>query len=962
MKIKDLKSWALASTLLAGVGMTGPAFAQEEQEAQAEERDRDIIRVTGTRIQAPGVVSNSPISSIGSEEFEFRQPVAVEELVRTLPAANPAIGPGTNNGSGGGATISLRDLGSNRSLVLIDGRRVVPFTLGGSVDTNIIPLALIERLDLVTGGAGAVYGSDAISGVFNFILDDDFEGFEIGGQYGVSGEGDATRRRADVTFGGDYADGRGHAVFSLGYTLTDELLQGDRSFGLESLSSSSGNPVGSSTTVPTRFFVPAVGGFDPIPSSQIDPATGRLEPGFVTFNFNPLNFYQTPMDRYQAMARSRYELNDRIEVYGDLLYVRSDVSAQLAPSGTFGVSAEVPVGNPFIPQGMRDQLCANRGIPAADCVAGNPTPIILGVARRLTEQGPRLNDFEIKTMQYTLGARGDLIEGWTYDVYYQYGESDRTQVRGNWGSRSRVIQALNAVSTTECVDPSNGCVPLDLFGPEGSINADMLAFIDLDSILRQNVEQEVISASVQGDFFGLTSPFAANGISSAFGYEYRRVAAGTASDQASQIGGEVLGTGAPTPDRQGTFQLYEFFGEAFIPLIEGRQFAEALSLELGARYTDFRSGGRTDEYWTWKAGGEWSPISDLRFRTMFQRATRAPSVNELFAPQVTGLDNLDTDPCAGANPVGNAALTALCVQTGVPDPVIGILDQPSAGQVRVLEGGNPDLGPEVADTYTVGFVFQPSAIDGLMITLDYWNIEIEDAITTPSVADVMEGCYSTEFNPALSFNASCALINRSPLSGNLNDNDSLGIALSLNNIGFIKRDGVDLSVRYAFDLADLGADPFWGSVALGWTGTFANDVINQPTPASVRRQCVGYYSVSCGGPNPELEFTTRGTWSFSDYTLSLQWRYHGEVEEEPGGTDFLPTFSTIDAYNYFDLSGAWAVNDQLDLNLTIANLTDEAPPVVGNSIGTTSENSGNTFPQTYDVVGRYFTFGISARF
>lgn len=964
-----MKKWnketLLRTSVLAGFvaasAAAAPAIAQETAEGASQ--PADVVRVTGTRIQAPGVVSNSPISSVGAEELDYRQPVAVEELIRTLPQAVPAIGPGTNNGSGGGATVNLRGLGSNRNLVLMDGRRIVPFNLGGSVDTNVIPLALIERVDLVTGGAAAVYGSDAVSGVINFVLRNNFEGIELNANYGISERNDAARRRVEATIGGNFADGRGNAVVSLGYTLTDALRQGDRPFGLVSRSSVNGAAAGSGTTVPSAFNTPATGPNGPLGNRQINPTTGALETPVALFNFNPDNFYQGPIDRYQLMAMGNYEINNHFDVYLSTLYVTNTVGIQLASSGTFANTFSVPIGNGFIPEPARQQLCANRNIAPADCVAGGTTIVPLSVNRRITELGPRINQFDNETFQYTLGTRGDLFAGFTYDLYYQRGRSTQASTRVNWGSLSKVRQALNTVSTTQCIAPGTttpipNCVPLNVWGPEGSITPAMVNWINQNGTISTTVEEEIIFANVSGDL-GFGSPWAHNTIAVSGGYEYRRVFAGTQADTPSQTQGEILGTGAPTPDRQGTFQLYEFFGEAYVPLIEGREFFRNVSLELGLRNTEFRSGGETDNYWTYKIGGEWSPYDDLRFRTMFQRATRAPSVNELFAPQVTGLSNLAVDPCAGPGVAG--ALAALCIQTGVPGGAIGVLPQPSAGQVNVLTGGNPALGPEVGESITVGFVYSPSFFQGFTMSLDYWNIEITDAIASRGVTEIMQGCYGAA-NPGLTFNELCALIGRSPTSGNLNDADAAGIQLLINNVGRINREGWDLSANYRFDLADVGMSPDAGSISLGFNATLYTDFRSQATPASTVIDCLGYYSVSCANPTPDLRTTARATWNVSAFDVSLQWRHIGSAVVEPGTGNWLPAYARIPAYNYFDLSGGWDFNDNFRLVGTVSNLFDKQPPEVGNTIGATSTNSGNTYPQTYDTVGRYFSIGLRARF
>jgi outer membrane receptor protein involved in Fe transport len=379
----------------------------------------------------------------------------------------------------------LRGLGPNRTLVLVNGRRVVPFDLLGTVDTNSIPipLALVDRFDVVTGGASAVYGADAVAGVVNFILKRNFEGLDLFASYGQSGHSDARRYRAEATMGTNVADGRGNIVLSVGYTETDPLLQGQRDFGKVALSSTTGLPQGSGTAVPLVINTPNLG----IPGgAQIDPATGTFVPVYQTYNFNPTNFYVAPLRRTQGTALGHYELNEHAEAYAEMVYSKSDVFTQLASSGTFLNVFAVPIGNPYIPEPARQQLCAATGITAASCVAGNPTEINMSLGRRITELGPRANDFENSLFQYTLGVRGDLAANWKYDAYWSRGESNQIQTRGHWGSDSRVQQALRALNTTTCIDPSNGCVPINLFGPEGSITPAMVDFIDEDALLRQS--------------------------------------------------------------------------------------------------------------------------------------------------------------------------------------------------------------------------------------------------------------------------------------------------------------------------------------------------------------------------------------------------------------------------------------------------------------------------------------------
>jgi iron complex outermembrane recepter protein len=941
-----------------GAALAGTAFAQEPQTEE--------ILVTGTRIVTPGLTANSPIATVDAAEIDFSQPVAIEELIRTLPWAAPAIGPGVNNGTGGGATIDMRGLGPNRTLVLIDGRRVVPFDLEGRVDTNTIPVALLERVDLVTGGASAVYGADAVAGVVNFLLRRDFEGIDISTSYGFSGESDAERYRADLTIGGNLADGRGNVALSVGYTEAKPLLQGDRPFGVDSLSSATGDPQGSATAIPVVSLAPNFG--FPSGAAQIDFDTGEFVDLYTTYNFNPDNFYITPLERYQATALGTYEISNRVEGYGQLFYTRSNVDAQLASSGTFFNVYQVPIGNPYLPDPARQQLCAQLEDMAGPCAEGNiEDEIVMSLGRRITEFGPRLNDHETTMFQFNVGVRGDINTNWSYDAYWSHGESNQVQTRGNWGSYAKVQQALRVDpdDPTQCLDPANNCVPLDLFGPEGSITPEMVAFINQDAILRQEVDQDIFAGFVSGSI-GQNILASNYPVGVAFGVEYRQVSAANKSDAASQIQNEVLGTGAPTPDRSGKFDLREVYAETLVPLISDRPLAQALTLEAGYRWTEF-STDTSQSYGSWKFGGEWAPVEGFRFRAMRQRATRSPNVNELFQPPVSGLSNLDTDPCQGNN-INQAeadqpgTLSNLCLLTGVPQGQIGSLPAPSAGQINVLLAGNPELGPEKADTSTIGFVWQPQFVNNLSVTLDYYRIKLNDAISEPSETDILTDCYDPSRNPGLTFNAACAQVLRSPVTGTFNGADAPGVQLPTSNLGFMETDGFDVGINYRFDFRDAR----WGSLEIGLLANRAESAVFQATPGSVRRECVGYYSVACGatGPDaaPEWKWTQRTTWMAGNFDMSLQWRHISSMIEEPGGTEFLPAFASISSYDLFDLSGAWQATDAIRVNLVVRNLFDKSPPIIGNTIGTTSFNSGNTFPQFYDVVGRYFTVAASMRF
>ncbi|MES2151506.1 MAG: TonB-dependent receptor [Pseudomonadota bacterium] len=948
------------SVLLGLTAAIQPVFAQEKIEA---------VYVTGTRITTPGTSSSSPISSISAEEIKSSQPIAVEEFFKGLPAAVPAIGPGVNNGTGGGATIDLRGLGANRTLVLLNGRRLVPFDLSGRVDTNSIPIALLSRVDLLTGGASVVYGADAVSGVVNFNLKRNFTGVDLSTSYGVSGEHDAKRHRTDLTVGSALADGRGNVALSIGTTKSDPLMAGERDIGKTTLSSTTGLFAGSGTTFPGAITVAkALTGSGALNGSwQIDPASGKLVQPVVGYNTNPLNYFITPLDRTQATALGNFKINDHAEVYSEFFYTNSKVNAQLAESGTFGNTYNMPIGNPFIPEPARAQICDQRGIPAAQCVVGNTTLVPIVSSRRFIELGPRFQTYDNKSFQYTVGVKGDVAMDWTYDAYWSRGTADQVQSRKNWGSLSKVTQALNAVNTTTCLTNTNGCVPLNIWGPLGSITPAMLNYINLSTLLTQSVQQDVASATLAGDFGNkIVSPFSGGSpINMSINAEQRTVSAGTISDQPSQIQAEVLGTGAPTPDRHGELKLREYATEIIIPLVKDMPFMKAIGMEVGYRQTQFSSGGKSTDYGSYKYGGDWEPIANFRFRGMAQKATRAPNVNELFAPQTTGLSNLAVDPCQAALINTGAANTAgtlsnLCRLTGVPAASIGAVPVPSSGQINNLAGGNPNLGPEVAKTKTLGFVWEP--IPKLAISLDYYKIAITNAVSSPSTTDVLDGCYNTKFNPTLEFNSSCAGIGRNPANGSLNGADSKGVFTASSNLGKQNTSGFDLNVAYRFTAKQMNLDPAMGSfdISMAVTQVRTNEI--QPLPTSINRDCLGYYSSACGVPNYKTKWNQRSSWNVSNFVFGYNWRHVSGMVVEPGAGTFLPAYSKVDAYDYVDLSAVYNYSKNLRFSLSVANAANKQPPLVGNTIATTSTNGGDTFPQAYDTVGRYFTFGASLKF
>lgn len=995
----------LASTVLvaaAGLAMpataqTVPAEASPETEAEKSEPAADIV-VTGSRIARADLETASPVSVIGQQELALRQPAAAEELLRELPSVRPAIGPGVNNGSTGAATVDLRGLGVERTLVLLDGRRIVPFGLDGITDTNVIPVALLEKVDLVTGGASSVYGADAVAGVVNFITRRNFSGVDASAQYRISERGDAARFNADLVMGANFADGRGNAVLGIGYTQADPLLHTQRSISQVPISSTTGLFQGSTTAAVTIFGAPGNAALG-LPSSNfgavVNPNTGLLQAATAadTYNTNIGTYFQTPLNRINTYASARYEVSDALEVYSTAFFVRNEVRLQLASSGTFGNTYQLPLNNPYLTAGIRNQLCNAYGIAAAACTAagtaqGGPgttgyreVPVI--AQRRFTEYGPRGQLIESQVFQVQAGIRGQITPTLRYDLSAQYGETSQNQVRENWGSFSKVQQALRAYRTAGgtpvCSTTTNGCVPLNLFGPAGSITADQIGFIDLDALISRKTRLSVITGSVSGDLFGVKSPFSDSAVAFSIGGEVRTLSAATQPDGPSQIQGEVLGTGARTPADSGRYNVKEVFGELIVPIVTDKPFFYRLQAEGGIRYSDYSTtGGST----TWKAGGKYEPFQGFQFRGMYQRAVRSPNIQELFQSAVQGLGNLTVDPCQSsqlASAAANPGLAALCVATGAPAGTIGSIPTPSSTQINVTTQGNPNLNVERASTYTLGGVIQPEFLPGFALTVDYFNIKVANAITQPAQADILNGCYSATLNPTFANNAFCDLIRRNPLNGSLNGaGETPGVILSYSNLGRIETAGWEVGLTQRAKLSDLGLNS-GGVLTMAFNAQRLNFYHFQATPNAINRDCTGYYSASgCTLPRPKWRWNGRLTYGQEMFDVSLRWNHISRVALEPflatrlpgavpqpGGPNpatVLPAYRQIRAYDYFDLAVRVMPTERFELTMTVGNLFDRQPPAVGSGVGGTAFNSGNTFPQLYDPIGRSFTMGARVRF
>lgn len=758
---------------------------------------------------------------------------------------------------------------------------------------------------------------------------------------------------------------------------------------------------------------------------------------FHFFNFNPYNVFQTPFTRYNIFAQANYEISDSIEVYTRGMFSKNTVSTIIAPSGSFGGSVAVNLNNPFLPSTLRSQFCAFDVNPrpdiytprfdAATCAAaalatgpsdaryrvigsgGTIVPFDVnndGVTdagegynnnpgitynRRSTEVGPRISDYSSTIFDYRLGFRGKITDSIDWDLSGSYGESEKIQTIKGYTLQSRWRQGALVNGTAAnpvCQDTSNNCVPINLFGPDGSITPAMADFLSENSSTKIRTTLTQVRGVVSGDL-GVSSPGSNEPINFALGGEYRAYSAQQASDLLAKTPGELGGAGGAAPDIDGGYNVWEGYAELVAPLIQDKPFFNSLTLEAGARYSKYSiNKGGSNDTWTWKAGLSWEPTADLKLRGNYARAVRAPNIGELFTPLTVGLTNLGVDPCAGAAPVSNANLRAICIAQGAPIGSIGSITNPTAAQANINTGGNLNLAPEKATTWTLGAVFQPSFLPRFSMSLDYYNIKVTDVIGAPLPGDLIGACFGS-ITAASATNPDCTVIRRNPITGGLDGDPATtaGLFAPLNNLGKLETSGIDLSMNYNTDLG-------FGKLALSFVGNYTAHSKFQATASSLDRECVGYYSVNCsftGSIQPKFQFSQRSTLSVGPVDVSLLWRWIDAVQFEPQqladdlagavaagtnattgcpdptGTDkngcmVEPEFRRIPSESYFDLTVRFNVSDNMTFTASVQNMFDNKPHIVGNTLGSTSYNSGNVYPSTYDALGRRFAVAAKLKF
>ncbi|KQU47435.1 hypothetical protein ASG67_14375 [Sphingomonas sp. Leaf339] len=967
---------AIRALALAVALVSAPAWAQDIQTpdnpppvADGQEGPGADIVVTGSRIARPEVDSPVPVTTITSAQLLQRASPNVSDILNELPQV--AVGSTRTNSnfltSGTGiSTVNLRGLGSNRTLVLVNGRRFIG-GFGGdtAVDLNNIPVDLIERVDNITGGSSAVYGSDAIAGVVNFIMRDSFEGLQVRAQGGISERGDSGRYLVSVTGGTKWgADDRGNALFNVSYDRDQGLFSRNRAISAQDCAGAVCGPASYSSFAPQGQFqlldaddaaVGALGGrsnFSYNPDGSLAVLPG-YQSGVYGFNRNGVRRISVPLERYLANGIVNYQLNDSMQAYGEVTYGRTSSNASLEASALAQTdiyeSGGIPITNAFIPTSIANAIAlANSDANPANDVTS------IGFRRRQNEVFSRSNRARRDTWRAVAGVRGDLGSNVNYDVSYVYGHlndfnasEDVDTARYRQSLDSIRVGTGNVVGTDiVCRDTAaraNGCIPINLFGLN---TADPRAASYVQAVVPKSEQitnqQHVVTASLSSSsLFDL----GAGGVGAAIGVEYRRESVVDDLDILTNTGGN---SGNQIPDLRGSQNVKEVFGEVNVPLLSGRGLFQYLGVTGAIRYSDYNTIGSV---LSWNAGGEWEPVRGLRFRGRYAVANRAPNNSELFSAPSETFAGV-TDPCDGITRTSTGATDAAC--RAIPAIASFLTANPNGTFAYALAdtqaingfvGGNRNLKEETAKTITAGFVFTPDFIRGFQVTADYFDIRIDDAINTLDRSDTVDKCLST--GDAVF----CNNVIRFAQTGYLQT-----VNAQLINIAGYKVRGIDVSTQYSHPLGLTPDDRF--TITANYT--YQIDYKLQSDPATPVEESAGTFGrgFSTHRVNGRATYETNGT--------SLSW----QTTLLSGGpflrNQFISNDPAVLALN--DVPDYWLhnlqISQQVAKNFTfyfnVDNVFDKKPQYLpGTPFGTPT---GLETSADFDLFGRSFTAGARFRF
>jgi outer membrane receptor protein involved in Fe transport len=936
------------------------------QETPASDAPMQKIEVTGTRIPSLNTEGASPITQITAKDIAISGVQNTEDLLNSMPQVFADQGSALSNGATGTSTVALRGLGADRTLVLVNGKRLPAGSVSSAAaDLNEIPAQLIQRVDILTGGAGAVYGAGAVAGVVNFILKDNFQGVEVSGNYNgfnhdqhspiggvVSKSGfpvpgnigfDGKTKDLSVLMGGNFDDNKGNATLFFSYKEQAPILESSRDFSACSLGSSASgfSCAGSGTNAGGR-----VGNFTPADAA----GNARLYNAATdAYNFGPLNYLQRPSQQYNFHAQAHYDINDKVRVYEEFSFHNYSTDAQIAPGGIFfGQQATLSIDNPLLTQSWKDAL----GLTAA-----HPTTTV-SVGKRSVESGPRIDSINDNSFREVLGAKGD-IENFNYDVFAQFARVSHQEQATGYFSAAKIGNALDVIT-----DPATGlpacrvavsgadsaCVPYNLY-KVGGVTQAALNYLTVSGLQQGYTQQIVYGGSVGADLtkYGAKSPWASNGAGVSFGLEHRSEKLVFNPDQ-ENISGDLSGGSGTAPPLVGSYSVKEAFGEFHLPLADKKPWIESLDLSGSYRHSEYSTDTVANTY---GLGLEWAPAKQVRLRGSYQRAVRAPTIQDLYNPTSVGLGGPNNDPCTGPAPSASAAQ---CARTGVTAAQYGHLDNNTADQYQSQTGGNTQLKPEIADTYTLGVVLTP--IKDLVITLDAFEIDIKNTISVVDPTVALTQCLQTG-NPVF-----CNLIHRDNL-GSLWLTQNGYVSNQTTNIGTQTTSGIDLGVNYRYRMKSMGALDFT------LNGTLLGKLTTENVPGLGSYDCKGLFGATCGTPNPEWRHKFRTTWNTPwQFDVSATWRYFSPVENDgTAGNPLLnnpklaPIESQFASRSYFDLNVSYPLSKHVSISGGVNNLFDKDPPIASTSATTAAGSAnGNTYPQVYDANGRLIYVNVTAKF
>ena len=939
------------------LSFSGAAYAQDET------ADEEIV-VTGSRIARPANIdAPTQVTTIGQEQIEQSGLTNVADILRTVPSFGvPALSTTNSNflTSGAGVnTLQLRNLGEDRTLVLVNGRRQVSGVPGSAaVDFNTIPVQMIERVEVITGGASAIYGSDALAGVINVILRDDFEGVEFGYQYGQSGEGDLESHAPYVLAGSNFAEGRGNLTMLVSYDQQGAVYSRDRDRTQVddiALCLLTDIPADCQTELAPfysgfgefgRFIIPSVEGQEFTVSTGIGPdgAVVPFDSDLFGFNRQALRTISVPTERFLVAANMRYEFTPNIEGYLEATYASTNTTSRIEPFplgnediGLTGIS----IDNPFVPEDIRDAA-----------IAAGDTEI--GFARRLTEIGNRGTSGERELTRVVLGARGDVFSNWRWDAYYSYGETRQHERSTGDVSVPRFQAALDAVdldgnpATTDdivCADPvavAEGCVPINLFGL-GSISPEAADYVRLGTERHSNIRQDIVGATISGPVFEMP----AGPLSAVVGIEHRREEATDIPDPAVQAG---LVAGNIEQVTSGEYDVTEGFIEIEAPLVRDLPFANEITVGAAYRYSDYSTIGETEAY---TGRISWEPIESLRFRAQYARAVRAPNIGELFAPAGENFAPV-ADPCNGVTAATPGVVADNC--RSIPEIAARIAATGSftltqaeiQGTGGFTGGGNPDLQPEIADSYNIGVVWDSDLGPGrLLASLDYYQIEIESVIDVIDRQQSLDLCFNSVNFP----NEFCNALVRDAAGAAFQQGELLEVNSGFLNEGNLETSGIDFALAYTFPFEAGG----WLSPGseLSLRANYTHLLDFEQTQFGTADDLAGEIGFSEDKLQAGAELST------GPLTVSWETTYFSDAKPDNDPASLF--YFDVGEYIVHDLQVGWNVGDTgANIYFGVDNVFDEDPAVIlsgvpGNTTGTDT-NAG-----VYDPIGRRFYVGARLR-